>query len=136
PGLAAVADAGDLALDAARAEAAGHDHAIEALEAFGDVRAVDAAGLDPALLDAAVEPGGAVLDGLLDGGVRVAQLGVLAGDADGDGALPVGAEARDEPPPAGPRLVLVPGVDAVVQAKDGEDLAVEPLGPELVRDRV
>ena len=91
--LAGVAGGGDLALDAAGAEAAGDDDAVEVGQAAGGQQALDLLGLDPVDLDlgAVVEPG--VLEALDDRQVGVGQLDVLADQADRTGSVAASTSA-------------------------------------------
>ncbi len=80
----------DLAFNAALAEAARHDDAIDIGEGGGDLRlvgGVQAIGLDPADFDARTTLGAGVDQGFLDGEIGVAQLDILADDGDMAGAL-------------------------------------------------
>src|SRR5690606_17983542 len=83
--LPGVADGADLALYAADAEAAGDEHAVDAVElALGALGGLAVVALDPADVDAGVvgEPAGAQRLG--DRQVGVGQVDVLADQGDGD----------------------------------------------------
>ena len=87
PVAARPADCADLALDAAIAEAAGHDEPGNAVELVGDLVRLDALQMlrsDPSHGDVDVVMQGGVLERLPDADVGVGQLGVLADDRDLD----------------------------------------------------
>lgn len=134
--FAAVFDAGDFAFDAAGAETARHDDGVHVGESLRGELFGDFGGVDPVEVDVGLEVGAAVLDGFVDGGVGVAEVGVFAGDADGDVALFFAGELADETGPEFAGAVFVSGVDAVVEVDQREDLAVEFVGAHLVGDGV
>src|SRR5688572_8967626 len=133
--LTGIADALDLALGAADAEAAGDDDALTVGEAPGDVGRLDRGRVDPLQVDVAVEVDATVLDGLDDAGVGVAEGGVLAGDSDRDVLLRL-ADLLDEPAPLEALGVLVPLVHALVQVEQRQHLAVHPGLAERFGDEV
>ena len=112
--LAGVAGGGDLALEAAGAEAAGDDHAVELGQATGGQQAFDVLGLDPVDLDlgAVVEPG--VLQALDDGQVGVGQLHVLADQADAH-RLGGRLDEVDDPLPRAQVELRVPSIRSTSQ---------------------
>ena len=117
--FAGEADAFDFAFDAAVAEAAGDDDTVEALEPFGDEALAgggigrafgpDFAGVDPFDIDPTTGMGGTMFQRFIDGGVGVADDGVFAGDADGDGLFLGREEVFDKLTPicCGPGLPCV-----------------------------
>ena len=98
--LATVLDGLDLALDAAHAEAAGHDHAVGGAEAFGHGRRRELLGVDPQDAQLAAVVDGRVLEGLPDRQVGLVELHVLADQRDGD-RLVTGVDALDQRAPLG-----------------------------------
>ena len=80
--LARVADGGDLAFGAARAETAGYDDAVHIAQFGGGVVVRDIRGLDPLDLDVTAQGDARVFQGVDNGGIAVAHGGVFAGDAD------------------------------------------------------
>ena len=91
-----------LALDAAIAEATGHEYAVHALEGLIKigVRRGQIVGLDPLDMNAGAMIDAAVLERLDDGEIRVVQLNILAHQRDGYFALRL-LEAIDQPRPVG-----------------------------------
>ena len=91
-----------LALDAAVAEAAGHEYAVHALKRLVEigVRRGQIVGLDPLDVDAGAMIDAAVLERLDDGEIRVVQLDILAHQRDGHLALRL-LEAINQPRPVG-----------------------------------
>jgi hypothetical protein len=85
--FAGVADGGDLAFDAALAEAAGHEDAVDLLQGGGDLAGLDVFGGDLDDLDGPAVGGAAVAQGFVQGFVGVLQFGILADDADLHGAF-------------------------------------------------
>ena len=98
--LAAVADGLDLALDAAVAEAAGHEDAVGAAEPLGDRLRRELLGVDPEQVELAAVEDGRVLERLPHGQVGVVQLHVLAHEGDGH-RLVAGVDVLDERLPLG-----------------------------------
>ena len=136
--LAGVSDAGDFGFGAARAESTGDDDAVEGGEQFGDGFGgrIEFTGVDPLDVDVGVEVGAAVFDGFVDGGVGIAEGGVLAGDADFDlMAMGVG-ELLDESSPLVSGLVFGGGSDAGVHVEQGEDFDIEGLAVHVFGDGV
>jgi hypothetical protein len=82
--FAGVADALDLAFGAADAEPAGNDDAVTIGQPLGDVGRIDGGGVDPFEIDVDAQMHAAMLAGLDDAGVGVAEGGVFAGDGQGD----------------------------------------------------
>ena len=85
--VAGVGDGRDLALDAALAEAAGHQHRVHAVQAVGLVGVRELLGIDPMQLDAHIVGDAAMHQRLVQRFVGVEQAGVLADDGDRDLAL-------------------------------------------------
>ena len=127
--LARVGRGRDLALDAAHAESAGHDDAVEVVEtAFGE-QALGVVGGDPVDDDLGAARVATVLQRLDDRQVGVGQVDVLADKPDVD-FLVGGAHAADERVPLGE-------VDrAVVEPQHLADVVVETLFVEHERDLV
>src|SRR5579859_664652 len=96
--LAGVARGQDLALDAALAEAAGHDDTVHTGQQIHDVLRRDRLRLDPAHVDLGAVMGAGVDQRLLDRHVGVAQLHVLADDRDLDELLRAGKPLDHRPP--------------------------------------
>ena len=88
-GLARVADGVEHAFDAALAEAAGDEDAVEVLELRDVVVGLEAFGFDPGDAQLEVVRERAVDEGFLEGFVAVFVLDVLADDGDGDFVLGV-----------------------------------------------
>ena len=82
--LAGDAAGEDLALPAARAEAAGHEHAVDARELGARLLERHVLGVDPAHVDAAAVVDAGVLERLVHREVRVVELHVLADERDLD----------------------------------------------------
>ena len=80
--LAGVARRHDLALDAADAEAAGHQHAVGGFEPGGDLLLLERLGVHPDDLHVAAVMDGRVLERLDDAQIGVLQLDVLAHQGD------------------------------------------------------
>ena len=93
--LATVLDGLDLALDAAHAEAARHDHAVGAAEALGHGVGGELLGVDPEDAQLAAVVDGRVLEGLPDRQVGLVELHVLADEGDRD-RLVAGVDALDQ----------------------------------------
>ena len=83
--LAGVAHAGDLSVDPALPETAGHDDPVESLtpEPAGDIVRRDLGGVEPFHVNLGGEVGRGVFDRAINRGVGVAQRRVLAGDSQG-----------------------------------------------------
>ena len=112
--LARPADGAHLALHAAVAEAAGHQHAGHALELVGDLlrlHALQLLGADPAHLDVDAVVQRRVLQRLGDADVGIGQLGVLADDGDLQ-LRPRRADARHQLLPVGQVGLARPGCPA------------------------
>ena len=121
----------DLALDAAMAEAAGHEDAGRALEAFVDVLLRQRLRIDPA--DARIDlvrPGG-VLERLGDREVGIRQLDVLADEGDLEDRL-----GRLDPGDEGAPLVEVRLDVGVAEPELANDQTAEAGGLEHERDLV
>ena len=119
----------DLPFPAARSEAAGDEHAVDALELGLGLFERHALGVDPADADAAAVMDARVLQRLVNREIRVVELHVLADEADVD----LAAALRDALGQLGPlaelgRLRREPELLA--------DHLVEALGLELLRDEV
>ena len=100
--LARVAHGGDLALDRARAEAAGDQDPVDAAEALLRLGRAEALGVDPLDLEVGAVEDRGVLEGLDHREVRVAQTDVLADERDPDATLEVlDAVAQVLPVPTG-----------------------------------
>ena len=128
--LAGVADGADLALDAADAEAAGDDDAVDVVQgarrALGGLAAV---GLHPADLHPGAVGEAAGPQRLADGEVGVGQVDVLADERDHHLLLGV-VDPLQQVVPAGP----VDVAEAQVEAAD--DVGVQALGVQHLRDVV
>ena len=113
----------DLPLPAARAEAAGNEHAVDGLEQLGRLLVRHVLGVDPAHVHraAAVQP--RVLQRLVDGEIRVLQLHVLADERDLDGLAPL----------VDPLRQLVPLGEVGLRRVEPEPLADEPVEPLLLQ---
>lgn len=84
--LPAMPDARDLPLNAAGTKPSGNNDGIEAGELLAYVARVDLGRVDPLDINVGHQVSGAVLDGLVDGGVGIAEVSVLAREAQRDGA--------------------------------------------------
>ena len=84
-----VADGGDLALHPPVAKAAGHQHALHALQHLGGVAVGDQLGVHPADVHLHIVLNAAVGEGLHHGQVGVVQGHILAHQGDGDAAVDV-----------------------------------------------
>ncbi len=110
----------DLPLPAARAEAAGDEHAVDALEQLGRLVVRHVLGVDPAHADraAVVEPG--VLERLVHREVGVLELHVLADERDLDDVARRSSIRSSQ---------LVPLAEVRLAELEAELLADEPVEP-------
>ena len=131
--LAGVSGRGDLALDAALAEAAGDDDAVEVAQAAVGEQPVDLLGLDPLDLDLGAVVEAAVAQGLDHRQVGVGQVDVLADDADAHRRSDVAASMRSTRRCPVGEVGLGVGT---VEAQDAAHVVVEALVVEHERDLV
>src|SRR4029078_5381385 len=88
----------DLPLPPARAEPAGHEHAVDRLEQVGCLVGRHVLGVDPPHAHGAAVVQSRVLERLVDGEVRVLELHVLADECDLDELAPLVDAAHDGVP--------------------------------------
>ena len=129
PVLARVARGRDLAFDAAHAEPAGHDDAVETREAAFGEQPFGVVGGDPVDDDLRAGRVAAVLQRFDDGEVRVGEVDVLADETDVD-FLVGRAHTVDERTPFGEVGFVL------VEVQDATDVPVEPLVVQHERDLV
>ena len=128
--LACVAGRGDLALDAADAEPAGDDDAVEVAEAALGEQPLGVVGRDPVDLDLRAAGVAAVPQRLDDREVRVGQVDVLADEADAHRRGRRDVDPVDERAPLG-EVGLV-----LVEVQHPADVVVEALVVQHERDLV
>ena len=114
----------DLPLPAARAEAAGNEHAVDRLQQLGRLLVRHVLGVDPAHVHRAAAVEARVLQRLVHREIRVLELHVLADERDLDGLAPLVDSLRQ----------LAPLAEVGLRRVDPEPLADEAVEPLLLQD--